>query len=136
MKLSPLLLLPLTLLLCSCGESPKPDIDNSSKGAIEAKLSNSSNGNEKSKPSNNISVKGADFACGLCFFSMKSSSCAPAIKIDQQLHWVDGMEIDHADMHKPGGICMSLRQANAEGVLKHGRFQAETVNLLPLAHKE
>lgn len=42
------------------------------------------------------------------------------------------MEIDHADMHKPGGICMSLRKANAEGVIKNGRFQAENVQLLPI----
>ena len=134
MKLS--FLLPLSLLLCSCGESPKANVDNNSKGPIAAKVSDNSSETAKAKSDNNVSVKGADFACGLCFFSMKSSSCAPAIKIDQQMHWVDGMEIDHADMHKPGGICMSLRQANAEGVLKNGRFKAETVQLLPLAPKK
>ena len=68
----------------------------------------------------------------MCKFGLRSNACALAIKIgDGAFHVDGGPVITKEEMHAPGGICITVRDAVVSGEVKHGRFVASLFEMKP-----
>jgi hypothetical protein len=89
-------------------------------------------GDDTPQASRNVDLKAAQVACGTCKFDMNGSGCDAAIKVDGKAYWLDGMEVQgHHDMHKPGGICLTVRTADVKGTITGDRLTATQLALQP-----
>lgn len=80
-----------------------------------------------------IALQEVDAACGLCHFGLSASACQLAVKVDGGAYFVEGVEeIPHEEMHKEGGICMTIRRAKVSGRIDRDKFVALSYELLPL----
>lgn len=87
-------------------------------------------------PDPNKEVMKVQASCGECQFGLTGYSCDLAIKIDGKSYFVDGAKIDEfGNPHGKNGFCVAVRNAEVQGEIVDGRFQASYFNLLPADKK-
>lgn len=70
-------------------------------------------------------VMTVEAGCGQCMFNMDGKGCDLAVRIDGRSYYVDGTSIhSHGDAHASDGFCVATSQAEVQGKIKNGRFQA------------
>jgi hypothetical protein len=70
-------------------------------------------------------------ACGQCQFDLPGKGCNLAIRIDDQVYYVDGSTIDaHGDAHAKDGLCNSVQKARVQGTIANNRFISINFNLV------
>jgi hypothetical protein len=70
-------------------------------------------------------------ACGQCQLGLEGEGCNLAVRINGKSYYVEGTNIDdHGDAHAQDGFCNAIREADVEGVLKDGRFFAQSFILI------
>jgi hypothetical protein len=71
-------------------------------------------------------------SCGQCQFKMtEKQGCDLAVRIDGNPYFVDGAKMDdHGDAHAKDGLCNAIRRASVKGVVRDGRFKAESFELI------
>ena len=80
-----------------------------------------------------VENKVLDASCGTCNFDLRGDGCAMAVKVGDKAYFVDGIpDMDKAQMHEDGGICVTVRQAKVSGEVMKGRFVASALELLPI----
>ena len=89
-----------------------------------------------SRSGNNVKIvnQTVEASCGQCQFSIiDPSGCDLAIRIDENVYFVDGAHIDDfGDAHAADGFCQAVRSAIVTGTLENGRFRATDMNLLAI----
>ena len=72
-------------------------------------------------------------SCGQCQFGADGNGCDLAIRIGEDVYFVDGTGIDdHGDAHGRNGFCNAIRMADVTGTIEDGRFVASGFVLRPI----
>ena len=107
---------------CQPGESHLVlEVDNSESASLET-------------PVLEVKQRTVDASCGQCQFGMSGQGCDLAIRMDNQVYYVDGSSIDsHGDAHADDGLCNCVRKAVVSGKVVNGRFIASDVRVMDLS---
>ncbi len=72
-----------------------------------------------------------DASCGQCQFGMPGEGCDLAVRIQDDVYYVDGTSIDdHGDAHADDGLCNCVRKAMVTGEVVAGRFVVSEMTLI------
>ncbi len=77
-------------------------------------------------------------SCGECNYGLPGYNCDVAVRLPQEdgsskAYYVDGVSIgEFGHPHDKNGFCVALREAEVQGKLVDGRFEATYFKLLPL----
>ena len=74
----------------------------------------------------------AEISCGLCQLHLDADECSLAVRFNDKAYFVDGFNIDDfGDAHDEKiGFCNVIRKAEITGVVKDGRFVANSIELI------
>lgn len=77
-------------------------------------------------------------SCGECNYGLPGYDCDVAVRLRQEdgsskAYYVDGVSIgEYGHPHDKNGFCVAVREAEVQGKLVDGRFEATYFKLLPL----
>ena len=84
----------------------------------------------------NTKTQVVEASCGQCQFKMEGHGCDLAVRINGNVYFVDGTNIDaHGDAHAKDGFCTTVRKAEVTGEIAEGRFKATTFKLIKSKNK-
>jgi hypothetical protein len=70
-------------------------------------------------------------SCGQCQFGIPGEGCDLAVRIQDDVYYVDGTSIDdHGDAHADDGLCNCVRKAMVTGEVVDGRFVVSEMTLI------
>ena len=70
-------------------------------------------------------------SCGHCQFGIPGEGCDLAVRIQDDVYYVDGTSIDdHGDAHADDGLCNCVRKAMVTGEVVDGRFVVSEMTLI------